>query len=1256
MHVKIHPKVDGLAAERLMRFAEELTDATGEATRAITDREAAWARRSVHLNGQTKAYEAAIRLLGDLRALKWHVKADGFGIELVSPRTPHSKRTDATAIAESKETVRKELKAVLREQFSDPTIRSFISDCEAPAAGRNKKSILSLIAEGRELYDRLEPLASDERPDALADAVRPYLQLVPGEGEPDIRDEFTGIKLGAIWRYFRYTWSIPQTAIPGRQMFYLVRDRSHPRHAVIGIAALSNSPLLSPSRDRFVGWTTDAFIERFLAASRASDTAQLRALHSHLLALVDSALGEVDPTGLVDPSCFEDPQTSVIERLQRRSNEFASQREQSLRDRADADRAGTIEVIQEIEAQYGEPPVSLNVLNLEGKRAHAGTHETRARQLLVAKKRAFELARLLKAKLALKRFAERLHDPVAAPVALVAEELRGAINTALLAVKGDRVGTNMLEITTCGAVAPYNHILGGKLVALLLLSPEVADDYKRRYGERPSIISSQLKNANRTKDSTLAWLNTTSLYALGSSQYERLKLPAGVISPDQKEIRYRRVGDTVGYGTVQFSEATVRAVEAAWQEQHRFSDVNSIFGEGFSPKFRKMRDGMGMLGFNPTVLMRHDQTRRVFAIPLWEGAAEFLLGESSDLPDFLRQPGEFRDATARIARFWRERWLASRLKHSPIMQALRDYVPEPVGIMAQRLSPVTAASKPTRTRRSVTPLFPEGSPVGESSTILSAFVAAAPLPSSASLEFWRDLALAGPETCADEMSLENLELFHVPQPLDEFLIARVREGYSLVLTGNAGDGKTHLLRRLTPQFEECGAVVQPDATAAMEPEDIRPVLEAWKTAATAGRAYCLAANEYPFHLLRQAGCGFAPVEEADRQARNRLSYGAEETDDLENDQKVLVVDLSLRNPLHPDFALRLLQRLLDQPPILEEVRKDPEADLAWNHRHLANPIVQERLGHLLARCCAAGERATIRELLIWLARLLFGAGRDDSRPTRSPGRWYVSRLFERDDRFAVSQTLKKWADPASHSHPRWDWLLESGSVQAGWGVDGAPQLLGMERNNFTALKRRFFFEHEKGLETFSLDPTPGGQLLRFLATGARPSSSFKQQLIESINRAYCGDLFPEMSTRLYLWVGHRFHEQPSRSYIANQSIAETDLNLGLPHLPARIAGAFAYQPDHLVLSFCPPDRSPIRLRVDRPLVAALERLDSGLPRQLLPDRELNRLDFFLEELRGGGVPGSNRFMIHCHDSRSTLAVSLSEAFREYVSVMEPQIP
>ena len=76
--------------------------------------------------------------------------------------------------------------------------------------------------------------------------------------------------------------------------------------------------------------------------------------------------------------------------------------------------------------------------------------------------------------------------------------------------------------------------------------------------------------------------------------------------------------------------------------------------------------------------------------------------------------------------------------------------------------------------------------------------AALPQPPEGSLIFWRDLAQAGPEACADELTDKQLDAIHVPQPLDEFLRDKVRKGFSLVLTGNAGDGKTHLLRKLAP--------------------------------------------------------------------------------------------------------------------------------------------------------------------------------------------------------------------------------------------------------------------------------------------------------------------------------------------------------------------------------------------------------------------------------------------------------------------------
>ena len=290
--------------------------------------------------------------------------------------------------------------------------------------------------------------------------------------------------------------------------------------------------------------------------------------------------------------------------------------------------------------------------------------------MLVRKKRALELARLLHARRILVANQESLANPSTAFAAFEQEGVRIAINTALSAIKSHRIGTNLLEITTCGAVAPYNRVLGGKLVALLLLSPQVAADNNRRYGREPTIIRSQLKNSRVVPDNTLVWLGTTSLFSHGSSQYQRLHLPAGIIAPDQPEIRYTYLGNTTGYGTIQFADDTVRALEGLLRGKRGYRDVNSIFGEGASPRMRKLRSGLDAIGFSADLTMLHHQERRIYGAPLFDQAGAYLCGLDPDVPEYVATPENHTDATERIAEFWRRRWLSRRLLHEESWAAL----------------------------------------------------------------------------------------------------------------------------------------------------------------------------------------------------------------------------------------------------------------------------------------------------------------------------------------------------------------------------------------------------------------------------------------------------------------------------------------------------------------------------------------------------------------------------------------------------------
>lgn len=287
-----------------------------------------------------------------------------------------------------------------------------------------------------------------------------------------------------------------------------------------------------------------------------------------------------------------------------------------------------------------------------------------------------------------------------------------------------------------------------------------------------------MKNEPVVKDSRLVFLGTTSLYLHGASQYNRVRLPAGVISPEQDEIRYQPMGETGGFGTVQFSADTVEAVEKVVTRSKGYREVNSVFGEGRSPKLRKLRTGLDEIGFDADILLQHHQPRVIFGVKLFPGADEFLRTGRGDMPDFVREPGHYRNATERIAAYWRERWLSRRLDYSPALESLAGC---PAWALSQSIpTEEPAPEEDSRARPTPNPVVPANT-ARETDTRL-----------------WESLAAAGYDTCSDCVSDDDLERLHVPSPLEDFLVRRAEEGYSLILTGNAGDGKTHLLRRIAP--------------------------------------------------------------------------------------------------------------------------------------------------------------------------------------------------------------------------------------------------------------------------------------------------------------------------------------------------------------------------------------------------------------------------------------------------------------------------
>ena len=194
---------------------------------------------------------SAINLLIDIIKQGWQIRQRRGKVELGRP-------DHLADECDSRSMIRMQLYAQRNEQLREKSVQFFIRTMEDKRYFKSGfVSIFSLMTDGRELSQKLSSIASicdeDKRPQKLSTCIQPYLQFV----HVDECCEFTGIRLGDIWRYFRHTWSNPYKSIPGRSMMILVRDAATTFHSVIGIAALSSATVGHTIRDDYIGWTSE---------------------------------------------------------------------------------------------------------------------------------------------------------------------------------------------------------------------------------------------------------------------------------------------------------------------------------------------------------------------------------------------------------------------------------------------------------------------------------------------------------------------------------------------------------------------------------------------------------------------------------------------------------------------------------------------------------------------------------------------------------------------------------------------------------------------------------------------------------------------------------------------------------------------------------------------------------------------------------------------------------------------------------------
>lgn len=564
---------------------------------------------------------AAAHTVIDLVDQGWNVTLDKSRPRVGPPKTDGDREVEKARIRRQ-ERVRRD------EQLRKPSVRRFVEYMERTHQhGNEVVSVFNLMRDGRELVDSLSR-AEDPRK-----VIQPYVQIVE-----DATCELTGFKLHDIWRYFRHTWTNAYSTVPGRSMPLLVRDAATKHHAVIGLAALSSPVIQIAERDKWIGWETD----QFLAEIEKEPTEKVaRWLAARVQTQIDEIyVADLLQSGVLQPGTPRDPRADTTARLWADAERFRQKHH----------RASTVRLLRKIETD---------------------AWIERAETYLFRSKRSAALAEALEIAARLGEYVNA-EDPVAGlEEALKDSKARAQVRRVIRKARGERVGTVVADLTVCGAVAPYNALAAGKLVGAFAVSPTVLTAYREKY-RRPSEIASAMAGRAIERESRLSFVGTTSLYGSGSSQYNRLFWPPALMGGKSTDkMGFFELGRSRSYGTSHFSDETVNALVRLSQLSGSLVRVNSIFGEGVSPRLRKVRLGFAALGWPTNELLKHGRERILYGVPIVKNLRDYSLGIDAE-PIYLIDL-ELANADEQVANWWLDRWALNRASQPHVQELMRAH-------------------------------------------------------------------------------------------------------------------------------------------------------------------------------------------------------------------------------------------------------------------------------------------------------------------------------------------------------------------------------------------------------------------------------------------------------------------------------------------------------------------------------------------------------------------------------------------------------
>jgi len=1143
--IPFRPRLEGNFRLRFYNAVSTLDDNTSiVAIEDIANQEIIWVENECTYNlEQRKKYRAVWLLFRDLIRASWRAcYRDG----VLLMRLPSLNGTELNDTSSPK------VKALLRSWMEESRHERLVSYSEfiyrMEKTGDTKQSIAELIADGNELADRIERVR-DGKTDVSV-AVQPYLQLV----RENDRDEYTGLKISEIWRYFRLTWSTPAETTPGRTMQYLIRDAAHPRHAIMGIASLENCAVQITCRDDAIGWNQKAFIDK--VSLLAAD--EVRSEFERLLSYLEDGINGIDYHELCTTATVFSPTDEDIQMLLDEAAIAEQARQNSLRESQD-------DIIEEERSELGS--ISLDTENA-----------------LYRRKRAEQLARLLSAKKAITNVCASSDFDTKWLDFCKSEAGNSAIRSALIAQKTKHIGSSIMELNVCGAIPPYNEILGGKLVALLAVSPQIVHDYKERYLNKSSEIASRLKGEPVYRPADLVYVGTTSLYFVGSSQYNRLRIPDEVFGSGS-DVTWQRLGMTIGFGTMHISKATTLSLTEATSDG--FNRINHVFGEGASPKMRLLtmaiRELLESTNEDSKEFSKHAMSRIVYGARLACNSFDYLLGKDST-PKYYFGSTDYSEGTRSIVDYWRNRWLTSRLKFAPIYNRIRNFEKSTLLVSNEiQRSEQWSFSKMQEVLHMVTDSEPQKG-----------------------LEFIRNF-YRGSSAYADYVSGNQLSNIHLVTRLDKAILDAVKAGKDVVLTGNPGDGKTHIIRILKEQFDSITQPISIELDASTKSNE--EIFAHWQEAKNKGHVFLIAINAAVLYSLRHFCPNFRPVVNA----YNQMSQAVVFHGGTLQDDDVVVFDLSKRDILSKEILKQAIIKLTGSEHYAE-CKMCPLKDSCEVHKNcelLNNELFQERLYSVLQRVTLQGYHATLRELQSLIAYLIFG-DRTCNKISKTVGNKeynLINLIYSgKGDLF---KAINSAMDPTRISHPVWDELILCNEIpEDSWvaGYSIPQEAIAFDNDDlFRLRKRQFFFFNKHGDELLNIIDD---DVSRFQAFLAQDDKKAIKELIRKQN-IFFGATKP--SSDLEIWSGHRYDNDTRKVLLSIGSMKASAFKIGRAALQQSMQAGIEMPVNYLRLE--KKDVPGIFLKIDFDMYSLLSEAERGVPVLFTESDLVKKVWRFIEQLQ-----------------------------------------